>query len=210
MSDDSIRDPKNRRSRRTRETLLATARAILEESGFGALTMSSVADRAGVTRRTVYLHFESRGKLVSALFAHNAATEGLDASVARVWEAPDAATALKAWAAHLARYHPRLIAVDRAIEYAHRADPDVAELRARVVESKLANCRRLVRWLADEQRLASGWTTRSATDMLYALISSDLIEALLTDRHWSQQRLARQLGLTFHATFVVEPEPSGE
>ncbi|UYM06308.1 TetR/AcrR family transcriptional regulator [Solicola gregarius] len=210
MSRDSIDEPRTQRSRRTREALLTTARTILEEGGFDALTMSSVADRAGVTRRTAYLHFDSRGKLVTALFDHNTAAEGLERSLARVWDAPDAATAIDEWAAHLARYHPRLVAVDRAIEHAHRSDPDVAALRAKVVAAKLAHCRRLVRWLADEHSLAPDWTTRSAADMLYSLISTDLIEALTTDRGWSKQRLARHLGVTFRAAFVADPNRTAQ
>ncbi len=46
-----IHDPANARSRRTRAALLASARSLLEEEGFEALTMAAVAERAGVTRR---------------------------------------------------------------------------------------------------------------------------------------------------------------
>jgi|SRR5690625_802037 len=207
-SSESITEPLNKRSRRTRESLLASARTILERDGFTGLTMAEVAKESGVTRRTVYLHFETRGKLVTALFDHNAATEGLHESVARVWAAPDGPSALHEWARHLARYHPRLIAVDRAIQQAHRTDTDVAALRERVVAAKLENCRRLARWLDEEQRLAPGWTARSATDMLFALISSDVIEGLTVDRHWSSRRLADHLALMFRSTFVTGP-PEG-
>src|SRR5688572_23279920 len=55
-----IETPANSRSRRTRSALLSAARDLLEEGGAEALTMSSVAERAGVTRRAVYLHFGVR------------------------------------------------------------------------------------------------------------------------------------------------------
>ena len=64
----TITEPTNARSRRTRTALLASTRAILEEQGFEALTMTAVADRAGVTRRAVYMHFASRAELLGALF----------------------------------------------------------------------------------------------------------------------------------------------
>jgi hypothetical protein len=38
--------------------------------------------------------------------------------------------------------------------------------------------------------------------MLFALVSTDLIEALIADRRWSRQRLAKQLALLFRSTFV--------
>jgi AcrR family transcriptional regulator len=202
MATKAITQPTNARSRRTRDSLLAAAREILEADGFDAMTMTAVADRADVTRRAAYMHFRSRGELIRALFDHVARTEGLDQSVQTVWDAPDALTALDEWAAHLARYHPRLLAVDRALESVWRMDSEVAEYRQRVVEEQLANCRRLARRLCDEGQLADYWTVASATDMLYALISSDLVEALIVDRRWSQRRLAEALAALFRSTFA--------
>jgi AcrR family transcriptional regulator len=203
LTPSTITEPTNARSRRTRAALLAAARAILEEHGFEALTMTAVADRAGVTRRAVYMHFPTRAELVGALFDHVAATEGLAESVRGVWEAPDAAAALDRWAAHLARYHVRLLAVDRAVQRVWREDPDAAAHRKRVVAAKLANCRRLARRLADDGRLAAAWTVDSAADMLFALISSDMIEALIADRRWSRHRLEEHLALLFRSTFLA-------
>lgn len=199
----TIEDPSNARSRRTRGALLAATRSILEERGFEALTMAAVAEGAGVTRRAVYLHFASRADLVDALFEHIAGTEGLAESLERVWQSPDAAAALDEWAAHLARYHSRLLAVTRAVERVHRVDPDAAAHRARVVRAQVANCRRLAGWLALEGRLSPPWTVETATDMLWALISTDMIEGLLVDRRWSRTRLAERLGTLFRSTFVA-------
>jgi AcrR family transcriptional regulator len=212
MALDTITSPANARSRRTRASLLASARAILEEDGFEALTMTAVADHAGVTRRAAYLHFASRAALVSALFDHIAETEGLRESLDRVWAAADSASALTEWAAHLARYHPRLLAVDRAVERVRRLDSDAAAHRDRVAAAQLANCRRLAGWLHREGRLGQQWNVQSAADMLYALISSDLIDALISDRRWSRRRLASHLATMFQLTFVGRPEagPTGE
>jgi AcrR family transcriptional regulator len=202
MSSAAIGQPANARSRRTRAALLAAARAILEEHGFEALTMTAVGEHAGVTRRSVYLHFPTRASLVAALFDFNAETEGLQASLERVWAAPDGASALDAWASHLAEYHPRLLAVDRAVERVRHDDADAAELRRRVVAAKLHAARRLARRLDEEGRLAAPWTAGTAADMLFALVSSDVIEALTVDRRWSRRRLAEHLSLLLRATFV--------
>jgi AcrR family transcriptional regulator len=199
----AIQTPVNARSRRTHATLLSAARAILEEDGFEALTMAAVADRAGVTRRAVYLHFASRAELVAGLFDHVAAEAGLHDSLAKVWAAPDAAASLDEWARHLARYHTKLLAVDRAIERVRRADPDAARHRERVTRAKMAGCRRLAGRLDDEGVLAAPWTVGSATDMLFALISSDVVEGLTVDRRWSKQKLASHLGLLLRSTFVA-------
>lgn len=192
----------NARGRQTRERIMTAARAILEDEGFEALTMSALAARTGITRRGVYSHFESRAQVIGDLFDHIAASEGLDASVARVWEAPNAVLALGEWARHLARYHPRVIAVDRAVNRIRHLDADAEQHWKRVRKAKLANCRRLSEWLKREKQLASHWTVESATDMLYALISSDVIEALLDDRRWSRDALAEGLSTLLRSTFV--------
>lgn len=199
----TIAAPTNARSRRTRTALLDAAREILEGAGFEALTMTAVAEQSGVTRRAAYLHFATRTELVGALFDYIAAVEGLDESLQQVWNAPDAVQALDAWAEHLARYHPQLLAVDRALQQVWRHDPDAAAHRKKVTTAKLANCRKLARNLDKEGRLATAWTVATATDMLFGLISSDLIEALLVDRRWPRQRLANHLALLFRSTFVA-------
>lgn len=199
----TISAPANARSRRTRAALLGSARTILEERGFEALTMTAVAEEAGVTRRSVYLHFPTRAALVGALFDQNAEVEGLAESLQRVWDAPDAVAALDEWAAHLARYHARLIAVDRAVERVRHVDEDATALRRRVVAEKLDSARRVAGRLDREGRLAPPWTAATAADMLFALISSDVIEALTVDRRWSQRRLAEHLALLLRRTFVA-------
>jgi AcrR family transcriptional regulator len=200
-----IEYPTNVRSRRTRAALLTSARRILERDGFEALTMTRVAEESEVTRRTAYLHFGSRSELVGALFDYVAEAEGLGRSLQHVWDASDSVTALGEWAAHLARYHPRVLAVDRAVARVWRADPDAAAHRKTVVQAKLASCRRLARWLDAEGKLAPDWSVQSAADMLFALISSDMIEALIADRRWSRRRLAEHLALLFRSTFVRDP-----
>lgn len=192
----------NARGRHTRERLMRAARAILEEEGFEALTMSELAARAGITRRGVYAHFESRAQVIAQLFDHVAESEGLSASVARVWKAPNARTALDEWARHLARYHPRVIAVDRAVNRVRHVDADAQRHWKRVRRAKVANCRRLAAWLEREHHLAKHWTIESATDMLYSLISSDVIEALLVDRAWSHRELAAALSVLLRSTFL--------
>src|SRR5690606_24950701 len=119
----SAMDPRNARSRRTREALLAAARSLIQSEGPAGPTMGAVAQRAGVSRRAVYLHFSSRAELITALFAYVNQTEDLAGSVRPVADAPGGEQALVEWAKHLARYHPRLIAIGRALQRAQDSDP---------------------------------------------------------------------------------------
>src|SRR2546428_12774994 len=66
---------------RTREAVLAAARARLARVGYGALRVEDVARRARVSRRTVYSHFPTRAELADAALRVRA--DALRESVAR-------------------------------------------------------------------------------------------------------------------------------
>lgn len=198
-------EPANARSRRTREALLDAARAILATDGFDALTMAGVAERAGVTRRAVYLHFDNLAALLACLFDHIATTERLEASMAPIWDAPDAEQGLTRWVHHLADYHPRVMAVDRALQQVERSDPAAAAHRARVNGAQRAVCERLGSWLHEEERLGPGWDPETAADMLFGLISTDLIDRLTRTCGWGTAQLADGLSRLVRGG-LVEPE----
>lgn len=57
----------NRRSAASRRRILQTVRELLEEGAFHGTTVEDVADRAGVSRATLYQHFGSRLGLIDAI-----------------------------------------------------------------------------------------------------------------------------------------------
>jgi AcrR family transcriptional regulator len=52
----------------TRERLLAAARELIEEGGYGSASVAAIADRAGVAAGTVYRHFASKAELFLEVF----------------------------------------------------------------------------------------------------------------------------------------------
>jgi AcrR family transcriptional regulator len=185
---DRIEHPHNERSRRTRAAVLDATWRLLEEEGASSVTMASVAARAGVSRRAIYLHFASRGDLLLALHEHVDRVLDLEASVRPVREAPDGVALLRELAAHLARYHPRILRIDRALEAARRSDADVARLWDQGLQVWHDGCREIARRLSDEDRLAPPFTVETAADLLVALMRHDLLESLIVDRGWSPER----------------------
>ena len=119
-----------------------------------------------------------------------------------MWEASDSVAALERWAQHLADYHPRVMTVDRAIRHAEPHNVDAAAHRSRVDEAQRGSCERLASWLAAEDRLARGWDTTTAADMLFALISCDLMERLLDTCGGNQTQLAGALARLFRSAFT--------
>lgn len=198
----TIEQPRNARGRRTVAALLRATRELIDSEGFEALTMAAVAERAGVSRRAIYLHFSTRTDLVTALYRSLGETEELAASLRRVWDSPDAMTALDEWARHIARSHPRILATLRAVEHSRHTDPDAATLWHTTMTNWHKGSGRLIRWLADDGRLAPEWTVAAANDVLWSLMSLDLLERLITDRRWSTRRFAEHYATLLRSTFV--------
>jgi AcrR family transcriptional regulator len=206
----AIGSPRNARSQRTRTAILVATREILErDGGIAALTMAAVAERAGISRRAVYLHFPTRGELVIGLFHHVNETEGLIESSRPVHEAADAVAALDAWVAHLARYHPRLIPLTRAIERARETDADAAALWSMIMTDWMGACRGLARRLRHEGCLDPQWTVAAAADLLWALMSMDVTDRLVNDRQWSRRRYRTALRTLLRRTLLTDPPPTG-
>ncbi len=61
------RRPKGDKRARTRATLIEAARAIIREQGYDALTLASVAERAGMTTGAIYGNFRNRTDLLMAV-----------------------------------------------------------------------------------------------------------------------------------------------
>ncbi len=198
----SIDEPLNARSRRTNEALLSAARSLIEDGGFQTLTMAAVAERAGVSRRAIYLHYSSRADLLAALLRHLGEAEELGVSLERVWASPDSVAALQEWAHHLGRAHPRIMPIALAVEQERRVDSDAAALRDAIMQRWRLGCRRLATWLNDEGKLADPWTVDSAADMLWALMSWDVLEGLTVERGWSTERYAEHMATLLRSTFV--------
>jgi AcrR family transcriptional regulator len=57
----------------TREHILETAYQLFYERGFGRISMDAVAERAGVTKRTIYNHFVSKDALLGEILKRQSA-----------------------------------------------------------------------------------------------------------------------------------------
>ncbi|WP_458112822.1 TetR/AcrR family transcriptional regulator [Arthrobacter sp. R1-13] len=59
--------PVQERARVTRGSIVAGAAAVFEEAGYGSASLSTVAERAGVTKGALYFHFSSKEDLALAV-----------------------------------------------------------------------------------------------------------------------------------------------
>jgi AcrR family transcriptional regulator len=126
-------DPGNPRVQSTRDRILAAARELLAETGPAGLTYSLLADRAGVTRQTLYRHWPARSGLLVDLIL-----EGPDGG----YPEPGADPAMVAaeWLASLraGMRDPARRAAVLAVTAQADTDPDSAQALAQLMTDRLA------------------------------------------------------------------------
>lgn len=86
-----------------RERILTAARQLLDDQGGEGFSVDAVARRAGVSRMTVYNQFESKARLLEALF-DSLASRGPISQMSAVFAAPNPREALDEFIAVLGRF----------------------------------------------------------------------------------------------------------
>src|SRR5436309_7514767 len=172
------------RSDATRERIKGAVRELLAEGTFHTSTVEHVADRAGISRATLYQHFRSRLELVDAI------CETFDANPAllelrQIVELPDPEAALDRAIANSIRFWSSEDAVLRQLYGVAAIDPAAQNLVDRQRTDRRGELERLVSNLHRSGRLRDRATAR-ALNLLLVLTSyetfRELREAGLSDR----------------------------
>jgi AcrR family transcriptional regulator len=179
------------RKERNRRAILDAARQVLAERGFHGTSLEEVAQAAGLTRRTVYSHFESKGDLLVALVDHVYASEIPEDLVKKTWNAADARAALDAAVDVNAAYLPKIRDFARVIRGARVSEPTAEAAYQHRMEGRRIASRRLAARLAKEGVLAPGIGEPVANDLIWVLLSIDVYELLIVESGWDLERYRR-------------------
>jgi AcrR family transcriptional regulator len=149
---------------------MEATRALLADGEFHESTVEQVAERAGISRATVYQHFRSRLDLVDAIcdtFAENPALLAVRESV----ELFDVAEALETTIADCVRFWSSEESILRQLYGAAAVDPAASDLVERQLADRRSEMERLIGRLSDAERLAAGLSRRQALATLLMLTS---------------------------------------
>lgn len=191
-------------SPRRQEQAAATRRAILDsalrlfvEQGYAATTMESIAVEAGVSLKTVYLAFDTKGRLLRAVWDLALKGDVDDAPVAaRPWYQEVLATKSAEKQLLLTAHNScivkrRIGPVLAVIRDASSSDPDSGELWTLIQSDFYANQRIIVESIAGKHALVDGLDVDRATDILWTLNHPDLWLLLVGQRGWTPEEFER-------------------
>ena len=175
---------------RNRRRILEAAYDLIAEAGFHPVSVDSVAERAGVTRVTVYRHFGSKRGLLEAVSAHRMNQAQL-ARLDRARAHPNVVQALRGFLRESSRLMSEIGDTLRTSLEVARHEPEVAHiLDLGYYGRRKDSLEELATRLRDENALALGWTPRRVVDALMILTSLDAFETLTQRQGYSVRRVA--------------------
>jgi AcrR family transcriptional regulator len=187
----------------TRAKILEAARRLFETQGYAATSMNAIAAEAGVALKTVYVAFESKGRLLRALWHlllrgdEDPAPVGERAWYRETLDEPDPERQLQMTAHNSRIIKERVAALMEVLRSAAPADPEIEELWGRIQSDFYANQGAIVRSLHRKQALKPGLGVKRATDILWSLNHPNLYRLLVNDRGWSPAQYEDWLAETF-------------
>lgn len=190
----------------TRTKILDSARALLEQRGASA-RMQDIADRAGVSRQAVYLHFPNRVALLTGLVAWlDEERYDLAEYMAAVERVEDPVERLAAFVDAALRYQPVIAPVGQALMDAttHGDEAAAAAFEDRM-QGRLQGCRARIVAVQRADRLAAGLDVDTATDLLWVLIGFPTWLDLTVNRGWSADRTRHHLVRMARRALVADP-----
>jgi len=185
----------------TRESILEAAARVVRERGTG-VTLEGVADAAGLSRQTVYVHFGSRSGLLIAMVQHMDETGMLHALLHRVFDARTALEALDAVANVHAEYHPVAYPVARVLMAGRHHDDAIKAAWEERMASRRNLYREVIGRLQGDGLLLRSWDIETATDVLWSLTSWQLWEDLVVGRGWSKADYLRHMRMLLRRLLV--------
>lgn len=188
---------------RTRTELLTAARELLASEDSGLPGLAGIAERAGVTRQTVYEHFGSRSGLLLALVDWIDETEGIADVVRPMRAASTGAEALDLFVTAIATMTPRIYAVAAALLRERHRDPDAAKAFEDRMTRRRRDLHRIFEQLDAEGSLAPGWSVTAAADWAWMITGIPAWEQLVIERGWSAADYERHAKAALRSTFLA-------
>lgn len=187
----------------TRVRILETTLSLVADVGSN-LKLSEVAERAGVSRQAIYLHFGDRTGLFVALVQHMDDTLDLSESLNRIFEATSGAEIIRRVMETHSRFNPSYDPVARVLEGAQYDDEALGTAWRDRLRFRHQAHRNFIELIHSHNDLATEWTIEAATDLLYATTLIGPWRELTRELGWTNRQYAEHM-TTFLSRALLKP-----
>lgn len=187
----------------TRQQILAAARDLFTQEGFHRVSVAEIARQAYVTRATVYNHFDSKTGLLIALLEELEQRAGIE-RLADAFGRPDPVEALREFLRDNCRFWAADVLVFRNVFNLSAFDPELREAVEQKNRDRKASITKLVRRLADHDRLHPSTTQQRAVEAIWLLTHFETFDFLYRRGNVDVDEVADIL-VTLSNSLLTEP-----
>lgn len=186
----------------TRTRILKAAWDMLEENPGVAARMSDIAKKAGVSRQALYLHFPNRTELFIATTKYMDDVFCVQDKLDESRNAPSGRARLDAYVETWVNYIPNIFGIAKTLMVMAETDEDANRAWSERMQDMREGCAAAISALAMDGALKGGWSEKTATDALWALLSITHWELLTRHCGWSQDAVATYFKQTARTLFT--------
>lgn len=175
----------------SRPAIIAAAKELISGGDPGA-SLAKVANRAGVSRQAVYLHFGSRAGLLMAVVRSMDDDAEIREKLEETLEVEDPAKAFRQFVSQWLAFAIEIQPIASALFAARREDSAAADAWEDRARDLRAGFRAATKRLEDKGLLREGLSAPSAANLAWAFCSIAVVEQLVVDLEWSGDRVVRE------------------
>lgn len=206
-------DLRTQQARRTRQQIVAAAGELFRERGYSATTVDAIAERAGVSRKTVFTAVGGTPRLIK--LAYDWAVVGDDEEiplvererVQRMRRETDPAVVMELYSRHFVDVVQRVAPLYLALRNAATGDEEARALFDEVQAERMRGMRMFAEQLSRIGGLRPGLSVRRANDLMFFYIDPAHYELLVLTRGWSLTAFREWFlsSTSLHVLGVVDP-----
>jgi TetR/AcrR family transcriptional regulator of autoinduction and epiphytic fitness len=193
----------------TRRRILESAHALFAERGY-TVTLSAIADRAGVSVQTVYFTFHTKGELLmQVVLAVGADDPDAPRHQVRAWyremlSSTDARRQLALLSEHGTDIFARIAPLIGLVDAARASDPDLAAAWQQTVMARRDGMREQMEVVARNGALRPDLDVDAAADLVFVLQRPETLHAFTIECGWSIERYKAWLYETLCQQLLVD------
>jgi AcrR family transcriptional regulator len=186
-------------ARATRRRIVAAGRELFVTQGYGPTTVDAIADRAGVSRKTVFTSVGGKAALLKLAWDWTLAGDDEPVPMAErpeviaVFTETDPGALIRGWTRLQTGIAARLAPVLHVLTVAADGDPDVAALQAVNERTRMRAARAFVERLEAVGGLRPDLSVERATDIAAVFMDPVPVHRLVLDGGWTVDEYAALL-----------------
>jgi len=186
----------------TRTKILKATWHLMEKNAGLNVSMSKIAKQAGISRQALYLHFKSRVDLMIATVNYVDMVKHLDERLIKFEDATTGIELLEACVDVWGNYVPEIYGLAKAMLNTRETDEAAAVAWNGCTSSLREVCEKTITTLEKEGKLLPNWTSKTATEMFWTMLSVYNWEQLTKEAGWTNKQYIEEMTNLLIHTFI--------